>query len=93
MPAVITSLKDDHLQQVRALANRTGRAEAGGCLLEGAVLITQAVEAGATLRFVVAAEGAADPVASLLAEARVPVMVAKESVLRQADSSREVCAA
>src|SRR4051812_28394087 len=42
VPAVITSLKDDHLQQVRVLANRTGRAEAGGCLLEGAVLITQA---------------------------------------------------
>lgn len=84
MPAVITSLKDDHLQQVRALANRTGRAEAGGCLLEGAVLITQAVEAGAALRFVLAAEGAADPVTSLLAEAHVPVMVVKESVLRQA---------
>ncbi|WP_211762876.1 TrmH family RNA methyltransferase [Kutzneria sp. CA-103260] len=84
MPAVITSLKDDHLQQVRALASRTGRAEAGGCLLEGAALITQAVEAGATLRFALAAEGASDPVASLLAGARVPVMVAKESVLRQA---------
>jgi TrmH family RNA methyltransferase len=84
VPAVITSLKDDHLQQVRALANRTGRAEAGGCLLEGAALITQAVEAGATLRFVLAAEGASDPVTSLLAEARVPILVAKESVLRQA---------
>jgi TrmH family RNA methyltransferase len=78
------SLKDDHLQQVRALASRTGRAEAGSCLLEGAALITQAVEAGATLRFVLSAEGAADPVAALLAKARVPVLVAKESVLRQA---------
>jgi TrmH family RNA methyltransferase len=84
VPAVISSLKDDHLQQVRALASRTGRAEAGGCLLEGAALITQAVEAGATLRFVLAAEDASDPVTSLLAEARVPVLVAKESVLRQA---------
>jgi TrmH family RNA methyltransferase len=84
VPAVITSLKDDHLQQVRALANRAGRAEAGGCLLEGATLIAQALEAGATLRFVLAADGAADSVASLLAEARVPVLVAKESVLRQA---------
>ncbi|GAA3436481.1 TrmH family RNA methyltransferase [Kutzneria kofuensis] len=84
MPAVITSLKDDHLQQVRALANRTGRAEAGGCLLEGAALITQAVEAGATLRFVLAAEGASDPVTSLLATTGVPVLMAKESVLRQA---------
>ena len=82
--AVITSLKDDHLQQVRALASRTGREQAGGCLLEGAALITQAVEAGATLRFAVAAEGAADPVTSLLAKTRVPVLVAKESVLRQA---------
>ncbi|MFI9380342.1 TrmH family RNA methyltransferase [Kutzneria sp. NPDC052558] len=84
MPAVITSLKDDHLQQVRALASRTGRAEAGSCLLEGAALITQAVEAGATLRFALAADGTSDPVASLLAESRVPVLVAKESVLRQA---------
>lgn len=84
MPAVITSLKDDHLQQVRALASRTGREQAGGCLLEGAALITQAVETGATLRFVLAAEGATDPVTSLLAEARVPVLMAKESVLRQA---------
>jgi len=84
VPAVITSLKDDHLQQVRALSSRTGRAEAGGCLLEGSTLITQAVEAGATLRFALAAEGASDPVASLLAEARVPMLVAKESVLRQA---------
>jgi TrmH family RNA methyltransferase len=82
--AVITSIKDDHLQQVRALASRTGRAEAGGCLLEGAALITQAVEAGATLRFALAAEGASDPVASLLATARVPVLAVKESVLRQA---------
>ncbi|MFC0434658.1 RNA methyltransferase [Kutzneria buriramensis] len=84
MPAVIASLKDDHLQQVRALASRTGRAEAGGCLLEGAALITQAVEAGATLRFALAAEGAADSVMSLLATAGVPVLMAKESVLRQA---------
>jgi tRNA G18 (ribose-2'-O)-methylase SpoU len=82
--AVISSIKDEHLQQVRTLASRTGRAEASGCLLEGAALIAQAVDAGATLRFVLCAEGARDPVTARLAEIRVPVMVAKESVLRQA---------
>ena len=83
VPAVITSIKDDHLALLRALRNRTGRAEAAGCLLEGPALIGQALDAGAALRFVIRVQGAADPLAERLAAAGVPVHDARESVLRQ----------
>ncbi|HEX3790976.1 MAG TPA: RNA methyltransferase [Pseudonocardiaceae bacterium] len=83
MPAVITSLKDDHLTTVRALRSRAGRAEAAGCLLEGPALISQALDAGAALRFVVRVETAADPLGERLAEAGVPVLDTRESMIRQ----------
>lgn len=80
---VITSIKDTHLAEVRALRTRAGRVEAAGCLLDGAALVGQALDAGATLRFVVRAEGAPEPLAGRLAAAGVPVLDVRESVLRQ----------
>lgn len=84
MTPTITSLKDEHLAAVRALETRAGRAEAMACLLEGAALIGQAVEAGATLRFALGAEESTDPVREVLATTGVPVFATRGSLLRQA---------
>jgi TrmH family RNA methyltransferase len=83
LPA-ITSLKDDHLALVRALDARSGRVDAGACVLESAALIAQAVAADAALRFAVCAEGATDPVLDRLTAQGVPVFTARGSLLRQA---------
>jgi len=81
---VITSIKDDHLALLRELRTQAGRAGAGACLLEGAALIGQALDAGAVVRFVIRAEGDRDPLAARLAPAGVPLLDVRESVLRQA---------
>jgi TrmH family RNA methyltransferase len=84
VPPAITSLKDEHLALIRALDARSGRVDAGACVLESAALIAQAVAAGAALRFVVCADDAADPVAETLASQGVPVFATRGSLLRQA---------
>jgi TrmH family RNA methyltransferase len=78
----ITSLKDEHLALIRALDARAARVRERACLLEGAALITQAVQAGAGMRFAV--YDTLDPVADLLAAQDVPVFQARGSLLRQA---------
>lgn len=84
MPAVITSIKDEHLSTLRALRTRAGRVAAGGCLLEGPALIAQALDAGAALRFAVQAPDADEPeLERRLAESAVPVWQARDSLLRQ----------
>jgi TrmH family RNA methyltransferase len=83
VPAVITSMKDDHLVTLRALRTRAGREQAGACLLEGPALIGQALDAGAALRFAIRVAGAEDPLAGWLARAEVPLLDVRESVLRQ----------
>ncbi|HEX5406803.1 MAG TPA: RNA methyltransferase [Pseudonocardiaceae bacterium] len=80
----ITSLKDDHLATIRTLETRAGRAEAAACVLEGPSLITQAVAAGATLRFAICADDSVNALRSSLAAQDVPVLQAKSSLLRQA---------
>ena len=84
VPAVITSIKDDHLATLRELRTQAGRAAAGACLLEGPVLTGQALDAGSALKFVIRVEGEADPLAGRLAAAGVPLLDVRESVLRQA---------
>jgi tRNA G18 (ribose-2'-O)-methylase SpoU len=84
VPAVITSIKDDHLATLRDLRTQAGRAVAGACLLEGAALIGQALEAGAALEFVIRVEGDPDPLGARLVPAGVPLLDVRESVLRQA---------
>jgi TrmH family RNA methyltransferase len=84
VPPAITSLKDDRLALVRALDGRAGRAAAGACVLEGAALIEQALAAGATLRFAVRADEAANLIGGSLAAQGVPVLTARGSLLRQA---------
>jgi TrmH family RNA methyltransferase len=80
VPQVITSLKDEPLAVIRALDARSGRVEAGACVLEGAALIAQAVAADAPLRFVVRSEDASD----IPGMAGIPVYVTRGSLLRQA---------
>jgi RNA methyltransferase, TrmH family len=77
---VITSLKDEPLAVIRALDVRSGRVSAGACVLEGAALIAQAAASGATLRFAVRSEDAAD----IPGVPRVPVYQTRGSLLRQA---------
>ncbi|MBV8931404.1 MAG: RNA methyltransferase, partial [Kutzneria sp.] len=84
MAGTISSIKDDHLRQVRVLASRTGRHESGACLLEGATLIEHALDTGAALRFAIHAEAAGDPVSARLTEAAVAILEARESILRKA---------
>jgi TrmH family RNA methyltransferase len=81
--AVISSIKDEHLAQVRALATRAGRLAAGRCLLEGPALIGQALDAGARLRFAIRVEGAAGELGARLVAAGVPLRDVRDSVLRQ----------
>lgn len=76
----ITSLKDEPLAVIRALDARSGRAEAGACVLEGAALIAQAVAAGAPLRFAVRSEEAVD----IPGVQGIPMYQARGSLLRQA---------
>jgi RNA methyltransferase, TrmH family len=80
----ITSLKDEHLTMVRALETRAGRAAASACLLTGAALVAQALDAGATVKFALQAEESTDPVRETLAAAGIPVFAARGSLLRQA---------
>lgn len=82
MSTAITSLKDEHLALIRALDARTARVREGACLLEGAALITQAVRAGAGVRYAV--YDTMDPVADLLATQGIPMFQARGSLLRQA---------
>jgi TrmH family RNA methyltransferase len=79
VPAV-TSLKDQPLAVIRALDARSGRTEAGACVLEGAALVAQAVAAGAPLRFLVRSEEAAD----IPGVQGIPMYQARGSLLRQA---------
>lgn len=83
MPNVITSIKAEPVDHVRSLTARAGRRQAGRCLLEGASLIEQALQAGARLCFVLRTEQARAPVLDVLDEHGVPVHEVKETVLRQ----------
>lgn len=84
MSAVISSIKDEHLAQVRALSSRAGRLAAGRCLLEGPALISQALDAGARLRFAIRVEGAGGELATRLVASGVRLLDVRDSVLRQA---------
>ncbi len=85
MVAVISSIKDEHLALVRALAGRAGRLAAGCCVLEGGALVDAALSAGTRPRFAIAAAERRDEsgLAGRLADAGVPVFEARESLLRQ----------
>jgi TrmH family RNA methyltransferase len=80
----ITSLKDEHLAVIRALETRSGRADAGACVLESPSLIIQALASGAPLRFAVHADDAPDPVEKILTAQGVPVFQTRAPLLRQA---------
>ncbi|WP_051898602.1 TrmH family RNA methyltransferase [Sciscionella sediminilitoris] len=58
--AIISSVKDPRIAAVRELSTATARRAANKCVLEGELLIEQAIEAGAALEFVLLAERALD---------------------------------
>ncbi|MGH3438449.1 MAG: TrmH family RNA methyltransferase [Sciscionella sp.] len=82
MTATITSVKDPHIAQVRALCSRAAREAQRRCVIEGALLIEQAMTAGVPLEFVLTEPDA--PLAALTTAAGVPAIGATPSVLRQA---------
>jgi TrmH family RNA methyltransferase len=82
----IDSIKDERVAAARALGTRAGRLSAGRCLVEGASLIRQMLAAGASLDYVLHAEGETDLRAELLA-AGVPAHAAREGVLRKVTGS------
>lgn len=82
--ASISSIKDERVALVRALDTRARRREQQRCVLEGAALVEQAALAGAELEFALVAEPATGPLVRALQERGVPVLEAKEKLLRQA---------
>jgi TrmH family RNA methyltransferase len=82
----IDSIKDERVTAARALGTRAGRLSAGRCLVEGASLIRQMLAAGASLDYVLHAEGETDLRAELLA-AGVPAHAAREGLLRKVTGS------
>ncbi|MBP2329623.1 TrmH family RNA methyltransferase [Kibdelosporangium banguiense] len=78
----IDSIKDERIAAARALSTRAGRLAAGRCLIEGASLIRQVLDAGASLCYALHAEEDTDLRAELLS-AGVPVHVAREGLLRK----------
>lgn len=78
----IDSIKDERIAAARALGTRAGRLAAGRCLIEGASLIRQVLDAGSSLCYVLHAEGDTDLHAELLS-AGVPVHAAREGLLRK----------
>lgn len=77
--ATISTVKDPRIAAVRELATVAGRRSANRCLLEGELLIEQAIAARAELDFVLLAEHARVP-----ARVRCPVHAVTPSVLKQA---------
>lgn len=79
MAATITSIKDERVVRVRALASRADRERERRCVIEGAPLIEQVLDAGSRIEFLLTAPGA-------LPAARhdVPRWTATPAVLRQA---------
>jgi TrmH family RNA methyltransferase len=82
----IDSIKDERLAAARALGTRAGRLAAGRCLVEGASLIRQMLAAGASLDYVLHAEGETDLCAELLT-AGVAVHAVRDGLLRKITGS------
>lgn len=84
MTGTISSVKDNHVARLRALSTRAGRVAQRRCVLEGELLVDQALRSGVEIEFALREEGSAPEVADRLVAAGVPVLDATGAVLRQA---------
>lgn len=83
---IIDSIKDERVARARALSTRAGRVASGRCLIEGAGLIKQVLDAGGGVDYVLHAEGDTGPRAELL-DAGVPVHAVRDGLLRKVTGS------